>query len=61
MTFVSAHRPLSTYIDALTAAGFLIERLSEPPVPEHATTRLPRSRWTRVPLFLHLRAVKATH
>jgi hypothetical protein len=36
MTFVSAHRPTETYTEALSEAGFLIERLREPPVPEAA-------------------------
>lgn len=58
MTFVSAHRPVSAYTEALAHAGLLIERLREPPVPEHAMTRPPHSRWTRVPMFLHLRALK---
>ena len=58
MTFVSAHRPVSAYAEALADSGLLIERLREPPVPEHAMTRPPNSRWARVPLFLHLRALK---
>jgi ubiquinone/menaquinone biosynthesis C-methylase UbiE len=55
MTFHSAHRPLEAYARALEAAGFLIERLRE-----HKTTReqTRTARWTRVPLFLHVRAVK---
>ena len=55
MTFVSAHRPLSIYADSLAEAGLLIERLGEPAPPEHAT-ETGRSR--RVPLFLHIRALK---
>lgn len=58
MTFVSAHRPVSAYAEALADSGLLIERLREPPVPEHAMTRPPNRRWARVPLFLHLRALK---
>jgi SAM-dependent methyltransferase len=58
MTFVSAHRPVSAYAQALADSGLLIERLREPPVPKHAMTRPPSSRWSRVPLFLHLRALK---
>jgi SAM-dependent methyltransferase len=58
MTFVSAHRSVSAYAEALADAGLLIERLREPPVPEHAMTRPRNSRWARVPLFLHLRALK---
>lgn len=58
MTFVSAHRSVSAYAEAIADAGLLIERLREPPVPEHAMTRPPRSRWTRVSGFLHLRALR---
>jgi len=56
--FVSAHRPLQTYTDALTDRGFLIERLREPPVPDPALRTDRGRRWRRVPMFLHLRAVK---
>ena len=57
VTFASAHRPLQAYTDALADAGLLIERVREPAVPE--PVRTPRSRrWQRLPLFLHVRAVK---
>ena len=56
--FVSAHRPLHAYTEALADAGLLIERLREPAVPEHAVTRSSSRRWQRIPLFLHLCAVK---
>lgn len=59
MQFVSAHRPLEAYADALADAGLLIERLREPEVPEAAVRRPRARRWQRLPLFLHLRAVKA--
>jgi SAM-dependent methyltransferase len=59
ITFVSEHRPLQAYTEALTDAGFLIERLREPPVPEAAVTTPRNRRWQRLPLFLHMRAVKA--
>jgi len=59
MTFVSAHRPLHAYTDAIHHSGLLIERLDEPSVPEHALSRPQSRRWQRVPLFLHIRAVKA--
>jgi SAM-dependent methyltransferase len=52
MTFHSEHRPLSDYTEALHDAGFLIERLREPTDPK------PGSAWGRIPMFLHLRAVK---
>jgi SAM-dependent methyltransferase len=58
VTLVSAHRPLQTYTEALTEAGLLIERLREPAVPDHALRKPHSRRWQRLPLFLHLRAVK---
>jgi len=58
MTFVSAHRPLQAYTDAIADAGMLIERLNEPAAPEHAITRPLSRRWQRLPLFLHGRAIR---
>lgn len=58
MTFASAHRPLGAYTERLSSAGFLIERLREVALPEHVFTDGESARWTRIPLFLHLRAVK---
>jgi SAM-dependent methyltransferase len=58
ITFVSAHRPIEVYVDALADAGLLIERLREPPVPEEAVAAPRNRRWQRLPLFLHIRAVK---
>lgn len=58
MTFHSRHRPLEAFSMALEAAGFLIEALREPSVPEHAIRSDAERRWQRVPLFLHLRAVR---
>jgi SAM-dependent methyltransferase len=58
LTIVSAHRPLQAYTDALSGAGLLIERLREPALPEHGITEPRQRRWQRLPLFLHLRAVK---
>jgi SAM-dependent methyltransferase len=58
LTLVSAHRPIQAYADAVTDAGLLIERLREPPVPDHALRKPNGRRWQRLPLFLHLRAVK---
>jgi SAM-dependent methyltransferase len=54
ITFSSEHRPIQDYFAALEAAGLLVERLVE--VPDVADP--PGSRWQRLPLFLHLRAVK---
>jgi SAM-dependent methyltransferase len=50
MTFVSEHRPLAAYFEALADAGFVVETLREP------ASEGPK--WSRVPLFLHLRARK---
>jgi len=58
ITFVGAHRPVEAYAEALCVAGFLIERLREPPMPEAAIEAPRGRRWQRVPLFLHMRAVK---
>jgi SAM-dependent methyltransferase len=52
MTFHSEHRPLSAYAEALWDAGFLIERIREPTDPD------PAKPWHRIPMFLHIRAVK---
>jgi SAM-dependent methyltransferase len=58
LRMVSVHRPLQDYTEALSGAGFLIERLREPPVPDEAIKAQRSARWQRLPLFLHLRAVK---
>ncbi len=52
MTFEMEHRPLQVYADALAAAGFLIERIGEIGEPD------PDDKWSRIPLFLHIRAVR---
>lgn len=54
----SIHRPLQAYADALADAGFLVERLREIALPEHADHGSHSPRWRRIPLFLHVRAVK---
>jgi ubiquinone/menaquinone biosynthesis C-methylase UbiE len=54
MTFTSHHRPMEAYFDALERAGLLVERLAEVPDSTYAAG----DRWQRIPLFLHLRAVK---
>jgi len=56
MTFHSRHRPLESYFLALEEAGFVIEALREPKVPDHAIVFERTRRWQRLPLFLHLRA-----
>jgi SAM-dependent methyltransferase len=58
VVFASAHRPLHAYVDAITEAGLFIERLAEPAVPDYAIEHERSRRWQRMPLFLHLRAVK---
>lgn len=59
MTFHSRHRPLETYFLALQEAGFLVEALREPAVPDHAIASDAGRRWQRLPLFLHMRARRA--
>jgi len=58
VTFESEHRPIQWYFAALEAAGFVVERLRETEVPEQAVTEERQRRWQRLPLFLHIRAVK---
>jgi len=59
MTFRGWSYALEEYTGALEAAGFLIERLREPAAPpEVAAARESYRRWQRVPMFLHVRAVK---
>jgi len=58
MTFESAHRPIGWYFDALVSAGFVVERLRETGVPDFAIDEPHRRRWQRLPLFLHIRAVR---
>jgi SAM-dependent methyltransferase len=54
MTFTSLHRDLEQLAGTILNAGFLIDRLVE--VPD---SRAPAgSRWRRIPLFIHLGAVK---
>lgn len=50
LTLTSKHRPLQSYVEALARAGFLIERLREPPEGE--------GKWTRVPIFLYGRVLR---
>jgi ubiquinone/menaquinone biosynthesis C-methylase UbiE len=58
MTFHSQHRPLETYSRALEKAGFLMEAIREHPVPDSEAQSERSKRWQRVPLFLHIRAIK---
>jgi SAM-dependent methyltransferase len=54
LTFNSEHRPLEAYFAALESAGFVVDRLRE--IPDG--TAPPGDRWSRVPLFLQMRALK---
>lgn len=56
MTFTSMHRPLEAYFGELEAVGFVVERLRE----IGDDTEPPGSRWRRIPLFLHLRAIRGS-
>ena len=55
MTFDGMRFPLESYARALEAAGLLIEAVREPPAPAGARGE---QRWTRLPMFLLLRALK---
>jgi SAM-dependent methyltransferase len=59
MTFVDLHRPLQAYAEALEQSGFLIERIREIGDDEEPPQRESQLRWRRLPLFLHVRAVKS--
>jgi SAM-dependent methyltransferase len=59
ITFHDVHRSLSSYFGALEAAGLNVEALREPvPGAELLARRPDAEQWTRMPCFLHLRAVK---
>ena len=59
VAFHSEHRPLEAYGRALETAGLLIEAIREPKTPDTLVARNPAERrWQRIPLSLHLRAVK---
>ena len=58
VTFASEHRPLESYFAALSTAGFVVENLREPPAPDDAVDSPRARRWQRVPLFLHVVAVR---
>jgi SAM-dependent methyltransferase len=58
MDFNDMHRPLSSYSSALEGAGLVIEALREPvPGAEHAS-RPGVGQHRRLPLYLHVRALK---
>jgi SAM-dependent methyltransferase len=58
MTFHSQHWPLERYFSALENSGFLVEALREVTVDQGAIRNPRDPRWLRIPLFLHVRAVK---
>ena len=58
MRFVSKHRPLQTYTDALASNGLSIGLLREVALPESGFHGEHSPRWQRIPLFLHVRALK---
>jgi SAM-dependent methyltransferase len=59
LTFHSEHRPLEAYVQALADARLLTEMIREVRAPAEAVDRDPAAgRWQRIPLFLHLRAMK---
>jgi SAM-dependent methyltransferase len=51
MTFESRHWTFQDYFDAILKAGFRVEALREVGEPDHP-------RWSRYPLFLHIRAAQ---
>lgn len=57
--FAKTHRPLEAYSRMLESAGFLIEALRETGHPRELWRDDASARWTRIPTFLHVRAVKA--
>jgi SAM-dependent methyltransferase len=52
MTFHSEHRPLASYFAALRASGFVVYDLREVTVDDVD------DRWARIPMFLHLAALR---
>ena len=52
MRFEGEHRPFESYSRALERAGFTIEAIREVTEPD------PADKWSRMPLFLDLRAVR---
>jgi SAM-dependent methyltransferase len=57
--FHSEHRPLEAYAAALTAAGLLIEQIREPKAtPALVAAHPAAARWRRMPLNLHILALR---
>lgn len=55
MRFIFEHRPIDRYARALEDAGFVIEQLRE----VTGGIDFMGGRWDRIPLFLHIRAVRS--
>jgi SAM-dependent methyltransferase len=58
LTFHSEHRPLEAYARALEDAGLLTETIREVRPSDEVAASPSSRRWQRVPLLLHLRAVR---
>jgi len=58
LTFHSEHRPIEAYSRALERAGLLIEAIREPRAAEQVAAADAAQRWRRIPVSLHIRAVK---
>jgi SAM-dependent methyltransferase len=58
MRFESEHRPLAAYFRALERTGLLVDALREPLLPDEALRYTENRRWQRLPLFLHVRALR---
>jgi len=59
LTFHSEHRPLEAYFRALADAGLLTETIREVRPSDQVVSQYPSDRrWQRIPMFLHLRALK---
>jgi ubiquinone/menaquinone biosynthesis C-methylase UbiE len=57
MHFSGWHRSIATYSKALQDAGLLIEAIREPMPQDEAPAR-DWDRWRRMPMFMHIRALK---
>jgi len=61
MRFYGWTHTLEEYSGAFEAAGFLIDALREPRLPDEAVAADPAdARWQRLPLFLFVRAISST-
>jgi SAM-dependent methyltransferase len=58
LTFHSEHRPLEAYSLALEHAGLFIEAIREVRAPDESVHDVAQQRWQRIPLFLHVKAIK---